>query len=78
MQGIKPFIPTERKVAYIQSLLRDWLNDFGSFVSKSDSANAGYTAVLGQLDLSQTKANYWLLLQYQRSTNGFEHAEINT
>jgi hydroxymethylglutaryl-CoA lyase len=35
MQGIKPFIhPTERKVAYIQSLLRvgDSI-DFGSFVS---------------------------------------------
>jgi hydroxymethylglutaryl-CoA lyase len=35
MQGIKPFIPTERKVAYIQSLLRvvDSI-DFGSFVSQ--------------------------------------------
>jgi hydroxymethylglutaryl-CoA lyase len=35
MQGIKPFIPTERKVAYIQSLLRVGFDsiDFGSFVS---------------------------------------------
>ena len=35
MQGIKPFIPTEKKVAYIQSLLRVGFDsiDFGSFVS---------------------------------------------
>jgi hypothetical protein len=34
-QGIKPFIPTEKKVAYLQSLLRVGLIriDFGSFVS---------------------------------------------
>src|SRR3990167_8071896 len=35
MQGIKTFIPTKRKVTYIQSLLRVGFNtiDFGSFVS---------------------------------------------
>ena len=35
MQGIKTFIPTERKVTYIQSLLRVGFDtiDFGSFVS---------------------------------------------
>ena len=35
MQGIKPFIPTSRKVAYLQSLLRVGFDtlDFGSFVS---------------------------------------------
>ena len=35
MQGIKTFIPTDRKVAYIQSLLRVGFDtiDFGSFVS---------------------------------------------
>ncbi len=34
MQGIKPFIPTEKKVKYIQSLLRVGFDtiDFGSFV----------------------------------------------
>jgi hydroxymethylglutaryl-CoA lyase len=43
MQGIKPFIPTERKVAYIQSLLRVGFDsiDFGSFVSPK-IPNAGY------------------------------------
>ena len=35
MQGIKPFIRTEKKVKYIQSLLRVGCDtiDFGSFVS---------------------------------------------
>ena len=35
MQGIKDFIPTEKKVQYIQSLLRCGFDtiDFGSFVS---------------------------------------------
>jgi hydroxymethylglutaryl-CoA lyase len=35
MQGIKLFIPTERKVEYIQSLLNVGFDtiDFGSFVS---------------------------------------------
>jgi hypothetical protein len=44
MQGIKPFIPTERKVAYIQSLLRVGFDsiDFELCFSQSNSANAGY------------------------------------
>jgi hydroxymethylglutaryl-CoA lyase len=65
MQCIKPFIPTERKVAYIQSLLRVGFDsiDFGSFVSpKAIPQMQDTAAVLGQLDLSQTKVNYWLLL----------------
>jgi hydroxymethylglutaryl-CoA lyase len=37
MQGIKPFIPTERKVAYIQSLLRVGFDsiDFGRVSPKA-------------------------------------------
>jgi hydroxymethylglutaryl-CoA lyase len=79
MQGIKPFIPTERKVAYIQSLLRVGFDQLIlSFVSpKAIPQMQDTAAVLGQLDLSQTKANY-SLLQYQRSPNGFRHAETNT
>jgi hydroxymethylglutaryl-CoA lyase len=63
MQGIKPFIPTERKVAYIQSLLRVGFDsiDFEFCLAKSDSANAGYRCCAWAIDLSQTKANYWLL-----------------
>ena len=57
MQGIKPFIPTERKIAYIQSLLRVGFDtiDFGSFVSpKAIPQMQDTAAVLEQLDLSET------------------------
>ena len=59
MQGIKSFIPTARKVAYIQSLLRVGFDsiDFGSFVSPKAIPQMQDTAeVLAQLDLSQTKS----------------------
>lgn len=59
MQGIKAFIPTERKVAYIQSLLRVGFDtiDFGSFVSPKAIPQMQDTAeVLSQLDLSQTQS----------------------
>ena len=57
MQGIKAFIPTDRKVAYIQSLLRVGFDsiDFGSFVSPKAIPQMQDTAeVLAQLDLSKT------------------------
>ena len=57
MQGIKPFIPTQNKVAYIQSLLRVGFDtlDFGSFVSSKAIPQMQDTAdVLARLDLSQT------------------------
>ncbi len=57
MQGIKPFIPTERKVDYIQALLRVGFDtiDFGSFVSPKAIPQMQDTAeVLAQLDLSKT------------------------
>jgi hydroxymethylglutaryl-CoA lyase len=74
--AFKPFI--RKKVAYIQSLLRVGFDsiDFGSFVSKAIPQMQDTAAVLGQLDLSQTKATGYYC-QYQ-STNGFRHAEINT
>lgn len=59
MQGIKTFIPTKRKVTYIQSLLRVGFNtiDFGSFVSAKAIPQMQDTAeVLAQLDLSQTRS----------------------
>ena len=59
MQGIKAFIPTERKVSYIQSLLRVGFDtiDFGSFVSAQAIPQMKDTAeVLEQLDLSKTKS----------------------
>jgi hydroxymethylglutaryl-CoA lyase len=58
MQGIKSFIPTQRKVDYIQSLLRVGFDtlDFGSFVSAKAIPQMQDTAqVLSKLDLSETK-----------------------
>ncbi len=59
MQGIKTFIPTAIKAAYIQSLLRVGFDtiDFGSFVSSKAIPQMQDTAeVLAQLDLSQTQS----------------------
>jgi hydroxymethylglutaryl-CoA lyase len=59
MQGLKVFIPTDRKVAYIQSLLRVGFDtiDFGSFVSFKAIPQMRDTAeVLAQLDLSKTES----------------------
>jgi hydroxymethylglutaryl-CoA lyase len=74
MQGIKPFIPTERKVAYIQSLLRVGFDsiDFGSFVSpKAIPQMRDTEAVLARLDLSQTTSK---LLAIIANTKGAEIA----
>ena len=59
MQGIRAFIPTDRKVAYIQSLLRVGFDtiDFGSFVSPKAIPQMQDTAeVLANLDLSKTQS----------------------
>lgn len=74
MQGIKAFIPTEKKVQYIQSLLRVGFDtiDFGSFVSAKAIPQMQDTAdVLAQLDLSQTKSK---LLAIIANTIGAENA----
>jgi hydroxymethylglutaryl-CoA lyase len=74
MQGIKPFIPTDKKVAYIQALLRVGFDsiDFGSFVSpKAIPQMVDTAAVLDQLDLSQTKSK---LLAIIANTRGAESA----
>ena len=77
MQGIKPFIPTDKKVAYIQSLLRVGFDtiDFGSFVSAKAIPQMQDTAeVLAQLDLSQTTSK---LLAIIANTQGAESASIH-
>lgn len=59
MQGIKPFISTQHKVLYIQSLLKCGFDtiDFGSFVSPKAIPQMKDTAeVLAQLDLSETQS----------------------
>ncbi|RTY80639.1 hydroxymethylglutaryl-CoA lyase [Flavobacterium sp. LS1P28] len=80
MQGIKPFIPTSRKVTYIQSLLRVGFDtiDFGSFVSPKAIPQMQDTAeVLAQLDLSQTKSKLLAIIaNTQGATLAAVHPEI--
>src|SRR5690606_17377843 len=74
MQGIRDFIPTEKKVQYIQSLLRVGFDtiDFGSFVSPKAIPQMVDTAeVLARLDLSQTQSK---LLAIIANTRGAELA----
>ena len=77
MQGIKRFIPTDQKVAYIQSLLRVGFDtiDFGSFVSpKAIPQMQDTAAVLSQLDLSQTTSK---LLAIIANTQGAQLAAVH-
>ena len=80
MQGIKSFIPTARKVAYIQSLLRVGFDtiDFGSFVSAKAIPQMQDTAkVLAQLDLSQTNSKLLAIIaNTQGAIAASEHIEI--
>lgn len=80
MQGIKSFIPTARKVAYIQSLLRVGFDtiDFGSFVSANAIPQMQDTAeVLAQLDLSQTNSKLLAIIaNTQGAIAASEHKEI--
>nr|WP_294936463.1 hydroxymethylglutaryl-CoA lyase [uncultured Flavobacterium sp.] len=77
MQGIKEFIPTDKKVQYIQSLLRVGFDtiDFGSFVSAKAIPQMQDTAeVLAKLDLSQTQSK---LLAIIANTMGAENASVH-
>ncbi|MBT8376769.1 MAG: hydroxymethylglutaryl-CoA lyase, partial [Bacteroidia bacterium] len=72
MQGIKAFIPTEKKGQYIQSLLRVGFDtiDFGSFVSPKAIPQMADTAeVLSQLDLSKTKSKLLAIVANTRGAN---------
>jgi len=77
MQGIKMFIPAEKKIQYIQSLLRVGFDtiDFGSFVSAKAIPQMQDTAeVLAQLDLSDTASK---LLAIIANTKGAELAAVH-
>lgn len=80
MQGIKPFIPTDRKVTYIQSLLRVGFDtiDFGSFVSPKAIPQMQDTAeVLARLDLSQTRSKLLAIIaNTQGASLASEHDAI--
>ena len=72
MQGIKEFIPTEKKVQYIQSLLRCGFDtiDFGSFVSPKAIPQMVDTAeVLSRLDLSHTESKLLAIIANVRGAN---------
>ncbi|MFT7072335.1 hydroxymethylglutaryl-CoA lyase [Patiriisocius sp. Uisw_017] len=74
MQGIKDWIPTEKKVQYIQSLLRCGFDtiDVGSFVSPKAIPQMVDTAeMLSQLDLSRTSSK---LLAIVANVRGAEAA----
>lgn len=69
MQGIHTFIPTEKKVRYLQSLLSVGFDtlDFGSFVSPKAIPQMRDTAeVLSQLDISQTKTKLLAIVANRR------------
>lgn len=77
MQGIEEFIPTEKKVAYINQLLKVGFDtiDFGSFVSSKIIPQLKDTVeVLNQLDLSTTKSK---LLAIVANTRGAEEASMH-
>ncbi|MWB95341.1 hydroxymethylglutaryl-CoA lyase [Flavobacterium sp. GA093] len=80
MQGIKTFIPTDRKVSYLQALLRVGFDtiDFGSFVSPKAIPQMQDTArVLAQLDLSQTTSKLLAIIaNTQGATLASENAAI--
>jgi len=81
MQGIKPFIPTEQKAKYIQSLLGCGFDtiDFGSFVSPKAIPQMADTAkVLEMLDLSRTTSKLLSIVANVRGARAAaEHEQID-
>lgn len=81
MQGIHEFIPTEKKAAYINSLLKVGFDtiDFGSFVSPKAIPQLRDTAqVLEQLDLSNTKTKLLAIIANVRGAqDAVEFEEIS-
>ncbi|HTN45450.1 MAG TPA: hydroxymethylglutaryl-CoA lyase [Flavipsychrobacter sp.] len=76
MQGWKHFIPTEKKIAYLNQLLKCGFDvlDFGSFVSaKAIPQLADTKEVLQQLDLSDTATK---LLAIIANTRGAEEGVV--
>lgn len=72
MQGLKPFIPTEEKAAYINQLLKVGFDtiDFGSFVSPKAIPQMRDTAdVLSRLDLDHTQSKLLAIVANKRGAN---------
>ena len=81
MQGIRDWIPTEKKIQYIQSLLRCGFDtiDFGSFVSPKAIPQMKDTAeVLAGLDLANTESRLLAIVANVRGAeDAVKHQEIN-
>src|SRR5438876_4133254 len=76
MQGIKHFIPTERKVAYINSLLQVGFDtiDFGSFVSpKAIPQMADTKEVIAGLNIHASQSK---LLAIVANSRGAQEAVV--
>lgn len=76
MQGWKPFIPTEKKIAYIDSLLKVGFDtiDFGSFVSPKAIPQMADTAeVVKRIDMTDTRSK---LLAIVANMRGAEEASM--
>lgn len=72
MQGLRDFIPTEKKIDYIQSLLNVGFDtiDFGSFVSpKAIPQMVDTSQVLEKLDLSKTKSKLLAIIANERGAD---------
>lgn len=80
MQGLKEFVPTPTKIAYIQQLLKVGFDtiDFGSFVSEKAIPQMKDTAqVLAGLDLSNSKSKLLAIIANTRGAMAAcEHPEI--
>ncbi len=81
MQGIKDWIPTQKKTLYIQSLLQCGFDtiDFGSFVSpKAIPQMRDTAAVLAGLDLSSTQSKLLAIVANVRGAkDALQHPEID-
>lgn len=81
MQGLREFIPTETKAAYINLLLQVGFDtvDFGSFVSAKAIPQMRDTAeVLQLLDLSNSRSKLLAIIaNYRGAEDALKHPEID-
>lgn len=80
MQGLHDFVPTKKKVAYINRLLQVGFDtlDFGSFVSPKAIPQMRDTAeVLSKLDLGDTQSKLLAIIaNYRGAADAVKHPEI--
>ncbi|MEX0811098.1 MAG: hydroxymethylglutaryl-CoA lyase [Chitinophagales bacterium] len=81
MQGLKEFIPTEKKIAYLQALLKVGYDtiDCGSFVSPKAIPQMADTAeVIRSLDLSETQTKLSVIVANKRGAlEASEFPQVN-